>query len=689
MTAVSEGQPGDRPSLDVAAILKEAAVAAFVGLLLFISLVGIRIVEVQGGQAIETRFIDVAVAVALVFFGRMGMALIRAGFPLPVLVGGGVVAAIGVLVPLPSNVLQIIAILGAIVLGFSAARSMHVPMTVLVSVAAGAVILGLMLNILSVRSGVLELVMLWYGGLAVGIGLTTHPRVFERGPRIGNLPVRVVATLALGAVVLGLVLYGLAAADRSVAVTALNGDTVYVEPVDGGELPPSTLTTVQVETGHGGTVTVPVVVRRDHDGPAERIRAIDGESYVVPVLEGRGFDADMIGLFVLFYVYVVVALIAANRFRHLWQPDPGGPKAMDRLSERVQESSRLIGPILVLGAVALPFLFPDRSTIDLATLVLTYIMLGWGLNIIVGLAGLLDLGYVAFYAVGAYSYALLAVHFDFSFWLCLPLAGLFAASAGLILGFPVLRLRGDYFAIVTLGFGEIIRIILLNWWDVTRGPDGIGQIPRPSFFGFAEFTRRPDEDGLPAFHEMFGIEYDSLHRLIFLYYLVLILALIVNWTSVRVRKLPIGRAWEALREDDIACQSLGMNRRNVKLAAFTFSAMFGGVAGSFFATRQGFISPESFTFIESAIILAIVVLGGMGSQMGVVLAAVLLIGMPEVFRELEQYRMLAFGAAMVSIMVWRPRGLLAHRAPSIRYHDEKRLKRAERRRQAAGEAVAE
>ena len=687
MAALSDTGPAARPSLDVAAILKESAIAAFVALLLFVSLVGIRIVEVQGGQDIETRFVDVAVAVVLVFVGRMGMALIRAGHPLPVLVGGGLVAAVGVLVPLPSNVLQIICIIGAVVLAFNAARSMMVPATVLISIAAGAVILGLILNLLSVHSGVLELLMLWYGGLAVAIGISTHPKVFDRGPRIADVPVRVLASLALGAVVLVAVLYGLVVLDRSVAVTAAGGDTVFVVPVEDGALASDAQAVVETETGDA--ITVPVVVPREHEGPTARVQGLDGESHVLPILAGSGVRADMIGQFVLFYLYVVVAVIAANRFRHLWQVEADGPKAMDRISARIQESSRLIGPILVLGAVALPFLFPDRSTIDLATLVLTYIMLGWGLNIIVGLAGLLDLGYVAFYAVGAYSYALLAVHFDFSFWICLPLAGLFAATAGLILGFPVLRLRGDYFAIVTLGFGEIIRIILLNWWDVTRGPDGIGQIPRPSFFGFAEFTRRPDEGGLPAFHEVFGLEFDSLHRVVFLYYLILILALIVNWTSVRVRRLPIGRAWEALREDDIACQSLGMNRRNVKLAAFTFSAMFGGVAGSFFATRQGFISPESFTFIESAIILAIVVLGGMGSQMGVVLAAVLLIGMPEVFRELEQYRMLAFGAAMVSIMVWRPRGLLAHRAPSIRYHDEKRLRRVERRRQAAEGAVAE
>ena len=329
----------------------------------------------------------------------------------------------------------------------------------------------------------------------------------------------------------------------------------------------------------------------------------------------------------------------------------------------------------ILFAFAMPFLgylhpslefLSSRYAIDIATGVLIYVMLGWGLNIVVGLAGLLDLGYVAFYAVGAYSYALLALHFDLSFWVCLPLAGLFAATFGVILGFPVLRLRGDYLAIVTLGFGEIIRIILLNWYSVTRGPDGLSGIPRPSFFGLP-FDRSPPE-GVTAFHEFFGIPYEGVHRVIFLYYLILILALITNFFTLRIRRLPVGRAWEALREDEIACRSLGINPTNTKLTAFGIGAMFGGFAGSFFATRQGFISPESFSFIESATILAIVVLGGMGSQIGVVIAAIVLILLPEFGREFAQFRMLLFGAAMVIIMAWRPRGLLASREPTIRLH---------------------
>ena len=303
---------------------------------------------------------------------------------------------------------------------------------------------------------------------------------------------------------------------------------------------------------------------------------------------------------------------------------------------------------------------PLRYLFDLSILVLTYVMLGFGLNIVVGLAGLLDLGYVAFYAVGAYTFALLAVHFGFGFWMCLPLAGLLAALWGIMLGFPVLRLRGDYLAIVTLAFGEIIRIMLLNWTSVTNGPNGIADIPKPTFFGLP-FTRDPD-----GFASIFGLRYDPLHGIMFLYYVILALALVTSLVTLRLKRLPIGRAWEAMREDEIACRSLGINTTVAKLSAFATGAMFGGFAGSFFATRQGFISPESFTFIESAIILAIVVLGGMGSQIGVVLAAILLIGLPEVFRELNQYRMLAFGLAMVAIMTWRPRGLLAHREPTVR-----------------------
>jgi branched-chain amino acid transport system permease protein len=328
---------------------------------------------------------------------------------------------------------------------------------------------------------------------------------------------------------------------------------------------------------------------------------------------------------------------------------------------RVADSaSRFAGLALLAFALLVPVLFyHNRYLLDLGILVLTYVMLGWGLNIVVGLAGLLDLGYVAFYAVGAYSYALLSTTFELSFWICLPLAGILAAFWGILLGFPVLRLRGDYLAIVTLAFGEIIRLVLLNWQSFTGGPNGISSIPRPSFFGL------PFVDDEGGFAATFRLPYSPTHRVVFLFYLILALALVTNWVTIRLRRLPIGRAWEAMREDEIACRSLGINTTATKLTAFAMGAMFGGFAGSFFATRQGFISPESFTFGESALVLAIVVLGGMGSQLGVAVAALAMIGGFELFREFEQYRMLVFGFAMVAIMIWRPRGLVATREPSI------------------------
>jgi branched-chain amino acid transport system permease protein len=310
--------------------------------------------------------------------------------------------------------------------------------------------------------------------------------------------------------------------------------------------------------------------------------------------------------------------------------------------------------------------------------ILIYVMLGWGLNIVVGLAGLLDLGYVAFYAVGAYSYALLAKTFGLTFWILLPLAGILSSFWGLLLGFPVLRLRGDYLAIVTLAFGEIIRLILINWVDLTNGYAGISGIPRPTFFGI---PFNADDNGFAA---TFGLEFSPIYRVIFLYYLILALALLTCFVTVRLRRLPIGRAWEALREDEIACRSLGINTTNTKLTAFAMGAMFAGFAGSFFAARQGFISPESFTFLESATILSIVVLGGMGSQIGVAVAAVVMIGGTEIMRDLgflrdifgptfdpTQYRMLLFGLAMVLIMIWRPRGLISTREPSIFFKERK------------------
>jgi branched-chain amino acid transport system permease protein len=374
--------------------------------------------------------------------------------------------------------------------------------------------------------------------------------------------------------------------------------------------------------------------------------------------------------------WVVVAVIAVFVGRlglALWcsRAVPGRGNSvplLDRALAYILPWRRGIFVAFVLLVAALPLMpFADRRVIDLGAVVLIYVMLGWGLNIVVGLAGLLDLGYVAFYAVGAYSYTLLTIHLDLNFWQALPLAGAFAALFGVLLGFPVLRLRGDYLAIVTLGFGEMIRIILINWSSLTGGSEGITSIPTPTLFGLT-FTAAP-APGETAFHQFFGIPFAGVHRIIFLYYLILALALLTHVFSMRIRRLPVGRAWEALREDEIAARALGLNPVMVKLSAFGLGAMFAGFAGAFFATRQGFINPSSFTFIESAIILAIVVLGGMGSQMGVILAALLLVLLPEVARDFAEFRMLLFGGSMVAVMVWRPRGLLAHREPTATLGD--------------------
>jgi branched-chain amino acid transport system permease protein len=342
---------------------------------------------------------------------------------------------------------------------------------------------------------------------------------------------------------------------------------------------------------------------------------------------------------------------------------------------------------LVLPAVSFFSPWGEKRTIDLAIYILTYIMLGWGLNVVVGLAGLLDLGYVAFYAVGAYAYALLStVYFPYwfgdgivpwAFYITLPVAGLLAALWGVILGFPVLRLRGDYLAIVTLAFGEMIRLVLINWFSFTNGPQGI-IVPKATFFGLAF------KDAPGSFSDFFGIPYNRIHFYIFLYYLILALALATYFVTKRLRRLPIGRAWEALREDEIACRSLGINTTTTKLTAFSIGAMFGGFAGSFFAARQGFVSPESFVYIESALILAIVVLGGLGSQIGIVFSAIAIMGSFEIFREMDfmkavlptgtepiQFRMLAVGLAMVLMMRFRPRGFVTKREPTVYLKEKK------------------
>ncbi|WP_144955683.1 high-affinity branched-chain amino acid ABC transporter permease LivM [Pseudomonas oryzihabitans] len=381
-------------------------------------------------------------------------------------------------------------------------------------------------------------------------------------------------------------------------------------------------------------------------------------------LEVHGATPRTLWIVALAAVLMFVWQLVRDQVTAGWRRSGGLPLPATGLGTRLTEpkTQRWVILGLVLVALVWPF-YGSRGAVDIATLILIYVMLGLGLNIVVGLAGLLDLGYVGFYAVGAYTYAMLSHYYGLGFWVCLPLAGLMAALFGFLLGFPVLRLRGDYLAIVTLGFGEIIRILLRNLTEWTGGPNGISGIDKPTLFGLT-FERRAPE-GMTPFHEYFGIPYNSEYKVIFLYLIALLLVLLTLFVINRLLRMPIGRAWEALREDEIACRALGLNPTLIKLSAFTLGACFAGFAGSFFAARQGLVSPESFTFIESAIILAIVVLGGMGSQLGVILAAIVMILLPELMREFSEYRMLMFGLLMVVMMIWRPQGLLPMQRPHL------------------------
>ncbi len=322
-----------------------------------------------------------------------------------------------------------------------------------------------------------------------------------------------------------------------------------------------------------------------------------------------------------------------------------------RAGKRIRSDKRVYIPcmaFLALVAAVFPFLFSSYQTSIMIT-ALMYVMLGLGLNIVVGLAGLLDLGYVAFYAVGAYFYALMNHHFGLGFWVALPLSGALAATFGILLGFPVLRLRGDYLAIVTLGFGEIIRLILENWNALSFGPSGIAGISRPSTF---------------------GIQLTLQQHMVYLYYIMIMLVIFTMLVVGRLRHSRIGRAWIALREDEIACQAMGIDKTGTKLMAFALGATWAGFVGCILAAKTTFINPASFTFMESAMILSIVVLGGMGSIVGVMVGAFILILLPEYLRAFSEYRMLAFGASMVLIMVFRPQGIISGIKQHYEFHKE-------------------
>lgn len=320
----------------------------------------------------------------------------------------------------------------------------------------------------------------------------------------------------------------------------------------------------------------------------------------------------------------------------------------------------LVAALFPFILIVMQILFPGfeyRNYIVIGSMALTYIILGLGLNIVVGYAGLLNLGYVAFYAIGGYTFGYLFKLYGFSFWMSVPFSIIAAAFAGFLISLLLLRLKGDYLAIVTLAFAEILRQILNNYYG---GPNGISGLPKPTFFGYP-FLRRGQE----TFHKLFGLNYNGAHLEIFIYFVGFIFAIMTAFVSLRLLKMPLGRALEALREDEIACQAIGINPTPIKVWAFTIGAAIAGAAGAYFGTRQTMVNPESFQFIESIMILAAVVLGGMGSNFGVIIASLLIVILQELGRGLQEYRMLIFGLVLVIMMIWRPQGLLPAKRSSV------------------------
>jgi len=344
-----------------------------------------------------------------------------------------------------------------------------------------------------------------------------------------------------------------------------------------------------------------------------------------------------------------MALVGVGSFflSMLWRyllkrKEAGGKKGKKpglSLVQRLLQEKQFAIPGMVVVAI-ITLLFPHifsmyQTSIMISALI--YVMLGLGLNIVVGLAGLLDLGYVAFFAVGAYSYALLNLHFGVGFWVALPIGGVLSAIFGIMLGYPVLRLRGDYLAIVTLGFGEIIRLVLENWNEFSFGPSGIKNIPKPG---------------------LFGIDLSLQANTIYIFYIVVLLVIFTIFVINRLKDSRIGRAWTALKDDEIACQAMGIDKAKTKLRAFALGATWAGMGGVIFAAKTTFINPASFTIWESVIILCAVVLGGMGSIAGVIAGALLLILLPEYLRDFGQYRMITFGTVLILMMVFRPGGII-------------------------------
>lgn len=354
-----------------------------------------------------------------------------------------------------------------------------------------------------------------------------------------------------------------------------------------------------------------------------------------------------IGSFVLSYCWRFL-LARRNRQQKKAQEgiDTRGP--LQTALDNVQLRNRALAVLLVL-ALIFPLLFDTYQTNIMVT-ALIFVVLGLGLNIGVGLAGLLDLGYVAFFGVGAYSYGILNHNFDLGFWIVLPIGGILGCLFGLVLGFPILRLRGDYLAIVTLGFGMIFKVMMENWETLSLGPSGIANIDRPGFF---------------------GMQMSLAQSTTYIYYIMIALVVLTIIVTNRLKNSRVGRAWIALREDEIACVAMGIDMARTKLSAYALGAFWAGMVGVIFAAKTTFINPASFTFMESAIILSIVVLGGMGSILGVILGAFILVLLPEYLRAFSEYRMLIFGAAMALMMIFRPQGLISNLRQIYQYKGTK------------------
>ncbi len=352
-------------------------------------------------------------------------------------------------------------------------------------------------------------------------------------------------------------------------------------------------------------------------------------------------NASLLSLLVLSSVLIPLISSRFALSRTFLSVSEGLGKIVVWLENRYKKKKRLMQFVFFWHIIVLFPVFMNNYKIEALTQAGIYIVLSLGLNVVVGLTGLLDLGYIAFYAVGAYAYALLSTKLGISFWLALPLGGILSALLGSLLGIITLRLRGDYLAIVTLGFIQIVHLVLNNWDSVTNGPNGIGNIGRPRIFNYV------------------------LERPVHFYYLILALVFMTIFSVRRLNNSRIGRAWIAIREDELAAESMGIDTTSMKVLAFALGAFLAGLAGVFFAGKFAFVSPESFTFFESVTVLSMVVLGGMGSIPGVILGALIITILPEMFRVLSSYRMLIFGAALVLMMIFRPEGLIKRHDPQL------------------------